>query len=218
MTSDFKPGIFSFSVTTELFESANLETKNDRSFIETNDSGSTQPTKVESDLSPTLKKCYMTNLETLINTLPQIGEVVWIGLRPGKKAAIKTVTSVFANDQTGLVGDRYAGRSGERQVTLMQAEHLAVISCCLDLETVDPELFRRNILVKGINLLALKNKKFSIGQATLEMTGLCCPCSFMEETLGPGGYNAMRGHGGITARVINNGEISLLDKVCYQQG
>ena len=155
----------------------------------------------------------MTNLKTLLNTLPQIGEVTWIGLRPEKKAAIQTVTRVFANDQTGLDGDRYAGRSGERQVTLMQAEHVAVIANCLELKTVEPALFRRNILVEGINLLALKDKTFFIGQAKLQMTGLCQPCSYMEKTLGPGGYNAMRGHGGITARVIENGEIALHDKV-----
>ena len=166
--------------------------------------------KIQIRLSQNLK---MINLETLRNTLPQIGEVIWIGLRPEKMAAIQTVNSVFANDQTGLGGDRYAGRSGKRQVTLMQAEHLAVIANCLGLTTVEPASFRRNILVKGINLLALKDKTFYVGQAKLEMTGLCHPCSFMEKTLGPGGYNAMRGHGGITARVIENGEIALHDKV-----
>ena len=158
----------------------------------------------------------MTNLETLLNTLPQTGKVDWIGLRPEKKAAMKIIDRVYADTKTGLLGDRYSGRSGERQVTLMQSEHVPVIAACLGMQTLDPILFRRNILIKGINLLALKNKTFLIGLAKLEMTGLCHPCSFMEQTLGPGGYNAMRGHGGITARVIEDGEISLGDEVTFR--
>jgi MOSC domain-containing protein YiiM len=67
--------------------------------------------------------------------------------------------------------------------------------------------------VRGINLLALKNKTFSIGDAMFEMTGLCHPCSRMEEALGAGGYNAMRGHGGITARVLQEGLIRVGDAV-----
>jgi MOSC domain-containing protein YiiM len=59
----------------------------------------------------------------------------------------------------------------------------------------------------GINLLALKDHRFRIGGAVLETSGECHPCSRMEAALGPGGYNALRCQGGITARVVTGGVI-----------
>ena len=152
-------------------------------------------------------------LEQLFSTLPQIGQVEWLGLRPKRRKKMITPTSILADCDVGLIGDRYSGRSGKRQVTIIQAEHLSVIASLLGINRIEPELLRRNIAVSGINLLALKNKHFSIGDVILECTGLCHPCSFMESTFGDGGYNAVRGHGGITARVIKAGKINLQDNV-----
>ena len=157
----------------------------------------------------------MKTLDELFKTLPQTGTVTWMGVRPKRRADMLIVDSVEAKTSSGITGDRYAGRSGNRQVTLIQTEHLPVIASALGIATVDPALLRRNICVSGINLLALKDKQFQIGEVILEYTGLCHPCSFMEETFGPGGYNAVRGHGGINARVIRSGIIRLNDTVRY---
>lgn len=153
------------------------------------------------------------SLHTLLDTLPQIGEVRWIATRPGRGAAMDILAEVDALAGTGLRGDRYASRNGKRQVTLIQWEHLAVIGGLLGQAAIAPELLRRNIVVAGLNLLALKNKQFVIGGAVLEYTGLCHPCSQMETRFGPGGYNAVRGHGGITARILESGVIRVGDKV-----
>ena len=155
----------------------------------------------------------MKTLDTLFKTLPQQGKVTWIGVRPERRAEMLIVDAVEAKTQHGLTGDRYAGRSGNRQVTLIQTEHLPVIASTLGIESVDPAQLRRNICVSGINLLALKDKQFQIGDVILEYTGLCHPCSFMETTFGDGGYNAVRGHGGINARVIQSGVIKIDDTV-----
>jgi len=124
--------------------------------------------------------------------------------------------SVQIDLDKGLQGDRFNGSPGNpRQVTLIQQEHLDVIAACLNRGPVPPSLLRRNIVVSGINLLALKDKRFRIGDAVLEYSGLCHPCSNMESRLGAGGYNAMRGHGGITARVCEAGRVRLKDAVFY---
>ena len=122
-----------------------------------------------------------------------------------------SLKEVFASSETGLDVDRYHGQTGKRHVTLVQDEHLAVIRSCSESELVKPEDLRRNIVISGINLLALKSRVIEIGTAQLEVTGLCHPCSRMETNLGAGGYNAMRGHGGITARILSDGTIKVGD-------
>ena len=67
---------------------------------------------------------------------------------------------------------------------------------------------RRNLAVAGIPVRALARRRFAIGdECILEGTGECFPCSRMESALGDGGYAAMRGHGGIIARVLRGGVI-----------
>lgn len=150
----------------------------------------------------------MKTVAELLNSLPQIGRVEWIGLSAGPRGVIVPVSEATVRTGTGLDGDHHSpsGR-GKRQVTLIQWEHLAVIASLLGRPNIGPELLRRNIVVRGINLLALKDQRFQVGEALLEYTGQCHPCSRMEEAFGPGGYNAVRGHGGITARVIEGGVV-----------
>ena len=150
----------------------------------------------------------------LLNTLPQTGTVIWIGVRPARRAKLLVLNQVKATPEIGLEGDHYASKtSSKRQVTLINEEHLSAIASMLGKEAVTPDLLRRNIVVRGINLLALKDRQFQIGTAVLETTGECHPCSRMEENLGPGGYNAVRGHGGITARVVQAGVIRVGDAI-----
>jgi len=120
------------------------------------------------------------------------------------------VTEVAAEPGSGLTGDRYRGRSQKREVTLIQAEHLSVVSALMKQE-VTPDQLRRNLVISGVNLVALKGQTFEIGSARLRYTGLAHPCSRMELKLGDGGYNAMRGHGGITAMVLEGGVMRVGD-------
>jgi MOSC domain-containing protein YiiM len=153
-------------------------------------------------------------LAALFDAPMKPGRVVWIGVRPARRDPVVPLQSAEAKAGKGLVGDRYRTSSnGARQVTLIQAESLSAIASYLQREPIDPALLRRNIVVQGMNLLALKNKRFMVGTALLEYSGECHPCSRMEEAFGAGGYNAVRGHGGITARIISDGLIRLDDSI-----
>jgi len=155
----------------------------------------------------------MEAFKDLFGHFHQPGQVVQICIRPKRQEPVVFVDEVEAIQQVGLRGDRYRTKDGNRQVTLIQAEHLAAAASYLQQDRIPLDLVRRNILVRGINLLALKGKEFQVGEAVLAYSGECHPCSRMEENLGFGGHNAMRGHGGITAKIIRTGLIRMGDPI-----
>ena len=140
----------------------------------------------------------------------QAGRLDWIGLRAERYAPIDVVNTAEVSE-TGLFGDH--GRAGKRAVTLIQAEHLPVIAALSNNDDVPPDALRRNLVISGLNLLALRKGLLRVGEVVLEIHGPCPPCSRMEKELGPGGYNAMRGHGGWYASVATPGVINVRDEV-----
>jgi MOSC domain-containing protein YiiM len=160
----------------------------------------------------------MKSTRELVNHIPQRGCVEWIGIRSKSREPVVVLEQVQAVSELGLKGDRYRTKGGKRQVTLVQHEHLPVIGAILGGRVIEPETLRRNIVVSGVNLFALRNQRFRIGEAIFEGTGHCHPCSRMEEAMGVGGFAAMRGHGGITAKVVQEGLVRLGDVVSREPG
>ncbi|MEZ4403711.1 MAG: MOSC domain-containing protein [Kofleriaceae bacterium] len=166
----------------------------------------------------------MSDLRALTAVAPRPGRIEAIYLRPGRDQPVTSVPVADAVAGRGLIGDRYAVRAASpstpraRQLTLFAAEHLPVVAGWLGQATLDPALLRRNLVVAGVNLLALRSPfrdqvwTWRLGaEVVIEVTGPCDPCSKMEAALGPGAYNALRGHGGVTARVVAGGRLAVGD-------
>lgn len=155
------------------------------------------------------------------------GKLEWIGLRPARKVPMIIVDEVMAIEGLGLAGDRRCegSRGSARQATIISVEYIDIITRLLKKdvsekkvskkESIDPAILRRNLVVSGINLTALRHQRFQIGDAIFEATALCHPCSRMEQALGKHGVAAMLGHGGLCAKIIRGGQIRVGDDVLH---
>ena len=143
------------------------------------------------------------------------GTLTWIGLRSERRGQVTPVERARALTAKGLEGDHRMGKTpgSARQVTLISEEFMQQIAHFTGLSTIDPVLLRRNLVVSGINLNALRHQRFQIGEAVFEATALCRPCSRMDAALGKGGVAAMIGHGGLCARILNTGYITVGDRL-----
>jgi len=145
------------------------------------------------------------------------GKLEWIGLRPARKVAMVSVEKTLAIADRGLQGDRRleGGKGSARQVSIISVEFIRAIADNLGVAHIPADILRRNLLVSGINLNALRHQYFQIGSAVFQATAQCHPCSRMETALGKGGLVAMLGYGGLCAKILESGEISCGDEVVY---
>lgn len=115
-------------------------------------------------------------------------------------------TAVLAVAGKGLDGDRYFYEDRKAEVSLIETEAIDATSAQLgiDVEWHQP---RRNIVTRGVELNALVGRRFRIGDAEFEGTRLDHPCQLMEKVIGPGAREALKGRGGLYARVVVSGVV-----------
>lgn len=153
-------------------------------------------------------------LDKLCQSLPE-GRLEWIGLRTERRGAVQVVDSARAIEDQGLEGDHRMSKTpgSARQVTIISSEFIEAICRHTGHACIDPALLRRNLVISGMNMNLLRHQRLQIGDALLETTALCHPCSRMDEALGPGGAAAMFGYGGLCARIIQSGRMTVGDPV-----
>lgn len=139
------------------------------------------------------------------------GKIEWIGIRPERRADVQSVSSVEIDIEQGLVGDHKT--EPHRQVTVISKEHLEQVRDIMNADTIDPAAARRNIMISGMDFEDLKGATLRIGEAVVEITGYCHPCSRMDENFGNGGRKAMARKAGWLGKVLESGTAKVGDIV-----
>ena len=96
----------------------------------------------------------------------------WTGSACGRRAtvAMRELERSMPRPERGLDGDRYSGGSGKRGVTLIQAEHLPVIAALSGHDACRRRCCAATWWSPGMPLVALKGRRFRIGEVVLEAT------------------------------------------------
>jgi MOSC domain-containing protein YiiM len=134
-------------------------------------------------------------------------------------AAMERVEEAQTVEGCGISGDRYCEGTGYWtrygdvcEVTLIEGEDLDYIESELGIGVANGQ-HRRNIVTRGIRLGELRRKRFRVGEALLEYDRPRPPCRHVQDLSEYGMTRALKGRGGICARVVEAGRIRARDAI-----
>lgn len=127
--------------------------------------------------------------------------------KPPGTHAIREVTELECVAGQGIRGDRFFGREDNYKGQITFFEHETFEDLCRVLQVADrsPSVFRRNVITRGVRLGEWVGKEFELQGIRFAGTEECRPCHWMNLAFGPGAEEALRGRGGLRARILSHG-------------
>ncbi len=124
------------------------------------------------------------------------------------------VEQATAHAGRGLEGDRYVGGEGTFSNPYSRGHDLTLIEGeVIDDLGVAPELPRRNVVTRGIDLNALVGRRFRVGEVECEGARLCEPCAHLQRLTDPDLLRPLVHRGGLRADIVSGGVIRVGDAV-----
>jgi|TARA_B100000809_G_scaffold232552_1_gene248585 MOSC domain-containing protein YiiM len=110
---------------------------------------------------------------------------------------------------SGIQGDRYFDfkEDFKGQITFFDASVYEAVKENFELPDLGAEAFRRNVIVKGVDLNSLIGKKFRIGEVEFEGSEEAAPCHWMDDACADGVHEFLKGNGGLRARIRVGGTL-----------
>ena len=120
---------------------------------------------------------------------------------------IHAVDEVECVEGRGLVGDRYFDHEPDykAQITFFDQAVVEAIKDEFDITSLEPQQFRRNVITSSVDLNTLIGERFTIQGIEFEGAEECSPCYWMDEAVKEGVFKALKGRGGLRARIRSSG-------------
>jgi molybdopterin synthase catalytic subunit len=126
---------------------------------------------------------------------------------------IRGISEVECVAGMGLRGDRYFGYKPDfkGQVTFFDADAVQAVRDRFSQPELSSSLFRRNLIVRGVDLAEWVGKRFRFQGVEFEASEECKPCYWMDEAVAPGAEEFLKANfrGGLRARVLSDGVLSV---------
>ena len=152
------------------------------------------------------------------------GGIVGIFVAPESAAEMSALSEVRAYADRGLAGDRFlrdswnAVNRSDKAVSLIEDEVLQLAARELGLESI-AEKTRRNLVTRGVPLIELLHREFTVGGVRMRGIRLFEPCGHLVKVSKlPGIFKALDHRSGLKAAILSDGVIRIGDKVALQPG
>lgn len=131
--------------------------------------------------------------------------------RPAGSNSTLEVTEIRCRAGRGIEGDRFFDYKPDYkgQITFFDYRVYDELKRYFSLPDLSPGAFRRNVLVEGLDLMAQVGVRFSVGGVEFEGTGESAPCYWMNQAVCEGAEEWLRGNGGLRARIVRDGSLTL---------
>jgi MOSC domain-containing protein YiiM len=132
----------------------------------------------------------------------------------GKPAGTNVITEVDRIECVagrGVKGDRYFDHKENflGQITFFADEVYQQLKKDLGIEARSTSVFRRNVIVSGVDLNEFIDREFEVQGVRFRGTEECRPCYWMNEAFGPGAEEALRTRGGLRAQILTDGVLEI---------
>lgn len=132
------------------------------------------------------------------------------GKPPGEHATERRAEIVCVAGR-GIEGDRFFDYKADYkgQITFFAAEIFEALCAALAVKNKTPDVLRRNVITRGVDLTALFDSEFEVQGVRFQGMGECKPCYWMDHAFGPGAEAWLKGRGGLRAKILSDGKLAV---------